>query len=359
MVLYSQRKYRSSSSHFSLASLSLLFNPFNKIQFATSIYLFVRGCSTDVKRCLTFKSSGSFFKCLFVNCVSLSLMTYWGTPYLSKIILLKNFSMSVGVIFDKASTSIHFVKYLTAMKMNFNWPGPEENGQIMSIPHYVKVQGNVNMFNSDGGSLQISLCFWHCSYFFTSPLESYTIDVHGSEVLPIYSLMHLGNGECDLLSFKEFGQGVDNNLLYKTLPNTECEPSLLFRRQDFVRLADDTSWVSILGLPRVSYIKEWFINKVLVLTGLDNTSTLVFFSLGDTMISCDLIFAIFSLVKLTYRCSNGSLVCDSPLILYLAWLLVVSNSKHKYTMITRPTSFSNMRLTLLPLLFDDLFMSTI
>lgn len=140
MVLYSQRKHRSSSSHFSLASLRLLFNPFNKIQFATSTCLFVRGCSTDVKKCLTFKSSNNFFKCLFVNCVPYSLMTYWGTPYLSKILLLKNSSMLVGVIFDKASTSNHFVKYLTAMKMNFNWPGPEENGQIMSIPHYMKVQ---------------------------------------------------------------------------------------------------------------------------------------------------------------------------------------------------------------------------
>lgn len=142
----------------------------------------------------------------------------------------------------------------------------------------------------------------------------------------------------------------------------------------------------MLGQPKVYCIKEWLIPEFIELTSLDKTSSLVIFTLGICMTSRALKLEIFSLVKETYFCSNGSLVFSSSLTWdscesvynftsyapisntnmvptmktsYSTWLLVVVNSKCKDTSMVNPTSLSNKRLTLLPLLLDNPYVKTV
>lgn len=61
-------------------------------------------------------------------------------------------------------------------------------------------------------------------------------------------------------------------------------------------IAIATSKVFMLGVPRVSYINEWFITEVLLLASLDITLAMVFLSPRICKISCDLNFAKISLL---------------------------------------------------------------
>jgi hypothetical protein len=56
------------------------------------------------------------------NCLSLSNVSSDGTPKRQIMFCQKNFLVVFAIIMETALASIHFVKYSTAMKVNFKFP---------------------------------------------------------------------------------------------------------------------------------------------------------------------------------------------------------------------------------------------
>lgn len=147
------------------------------------------------------------------------------------------------------------------------------------------------------------------------------------------------------------------------------------------------SCVSILELLRFALMNEWLIPYVVDFASLDMPPAWLFCSLGTCNIFDFLNLAFFPLAKTMYHYTNSFLVWASPLTYeimiwhsvlklmicalvsaanvrptitasYSTWLLVVENSKHIDTSISRSTSFSRIRLSPLPRLFNDMSANT-
>jgi hypothetical protein len=73
-------------------------------------------------------------KSLLSNCLPLSTVNLEGTPKRHIMFFQKNFCAVFDVIVDTVLASIHFVRYSTMTKVNFQLPCGVGNGPTMSIP---------------------------------------------------------------------------------------------------------------------------------------------------------------------------------------------------------------------------------